>query len=253
MTSKEREVLRVYQENLLASPQGHVAISIRTCSLCCGMVKGSYSRCFNCNNYTELNGGHLLDLYAPVSLAFKGTQFYENLAGYKHPRTTRRQIDRYHFELTTLLRHSLRVNEESLKRGLRGAGESLVTWIPSTKKDSDPMAPIVRSVFPSRARQLLSWTGKIGERRRDPDQTRFEVSESVAGKRVLILDDLWTSGAHIFSATGTLKKAGATRVGAVTLGRFIRGESVDESAFVRACQEEPFTWIWYEEETGSLF
>lgn len=52
----------------------------------------------------------------------------------------------------------------------------------------------------------------------------FALSGSVAGLKVVLLDDIYTSGAHAQSAASALSLAGATVVAIVTLGRVVRPE-----------------------------
>jgi ComF family protein len=47
-------------------------------------------------------------------------------------------------------------------------------------------------------------------------------SEQIAGKRVLLVDDVFTTGATLRTAAATLKLAGAARVSALTLARVDR-------------------------------
>ncbi len=58
------------------------------------------------------------------------------------------------------------------------------------------------------------------ERVLDPDQ--FSVTEDVGGKRVLLLDDTFTTGAKLFSAAAALRSAGAEVVGPVVIGRHVQ-------------------------------
>jgi ComF family protein len=51
----------------------------------------------------------------------------------------------------------------------------------------------------------------------------------VAGKRILLIDDVFTTGATLRAAVGALKKAGALRVTALTLARVDRPASKVES------------------------
>jgi hypothetical protein len=69
------------------------------------------------------------------------------------------------------------------------------------------------------------WTG-LGLRSRDDqeirdlDPDRFR-AQRLAGARVVLLDDTWTSGASAVSATAALKLAGARSVAVIVLGRHV--------------------------------
>ncbi|WP_369272574.1 ComF family protein [Streptomyces sp. R11] len=65
---------------------------------------------------------------------------------------------------------------------------------------------------------------KAGERRRQITSGAFDASEAVRGKRVLLLDDTFTSGGTIASAAHALKMAGANQVIGLAFGRQLRAE-----------------------------
>lgn len=53
----------------------------------------------------------------------------------------------------------------------------------------------------------------------DPDCYRVTEASSVEGRTVLLFDDTWTSGSTIASAAAALRRQGATKVVAITIGR----------------------------------
>ena len=55
----------------------------------------------------------------------------------------------------------------------------------------------------------------------DPESLRIDTQ--VAGKTVLLFDDTWTTGASTQSAAVALKRAGAAKVNAVVIGRWLNG------------------------------
>jgi len=60
---------------------------------------------------------------------------------------------------------------------------------------------------------------------------RVRNAHQVAGKRVLLIDDVFTTGATLRAAAGALKAAGATQVSALTLARVDR-RNVDSGSVV---------------------
>ncbi len=75
-----------------------------------------------------------------------------------------------------------------------------------------------------RRRYTRSQAGLTEAERRQNLKDSFRVREAgqIAGKRVLLVDDVFTTGATLRAAAGTLKAAGATQVSALTLARVDR-------------------------------
>jgi adenine/guanine phosphoribosyltransferase-like PRPP-binding protein len=69
--------------------------------------------------------------------------------------------------------------------------------------------------------ELLARTDYHQVRELDPD--RF-LAEPVPGGRILLLDDTWTTGASAQSAAMALRRAGASSIATVVLGRHINPE-----------------------------
>jgi hypothetical protein len=69
----------------------------------------------------------------------------------------------------------------------------------------------------------LSARSRIGHPARDLDPERFGAPR-LAGARVLLVDDTWTSGASAQSAAMSLRLAGARSVAVVVLGRHLSGD-----------------------------
>jgi len=61
--------------------------------------------------------------------------------------------------------------------------------------------------------------GASGERRRQQLVTAFRVTQPLADKHVILIDDVVTSGATLEAAAATLRKAGAARVDATVFAR----------------------------------
>ncbi len=109
-------------------------------------------------------------------------------------------------------------------------GIDVATTVPSNSQSRpfDHLADIVNSGSGSPIRPLLNWD--LGVITRDPAASRpgrAEISPAaysidapiVAGKNVLLFDDVWTSGASMGSCANALKEAGAQHVIGLTLGR----------------------------------
>ena len=66
---------------------------------------------------------------------------------------------------------------------------------------------------------LLAGTAPVGHLR--PAPGAYEVAGHPAGRRVLVLDDTWTTGAHARSAAAALIRAGAEVAGILVVGRVV--------------------------------
>ncbi|MFC7729816.1 hypothetical protein [Actinomadura keratinilytica] len=60
------------------------------------------------------------------------------------------------------------------------------------------------------------------------------------GRTVLLIDDTWTTGSRIQSASHTLKAAGAAKVVAVVLGRRVNPVWDEWRPILQKVRDEPF-------------
>lgn len=80
-----------------------------------------------------------------------------------------------------------------------------------------------------RTRRTASQGAKSAVGRRRNVQGAFAVSgpDAVRGKRVVLIDDVMTTGATLNACTRTLKRAGAGRVDALCLARVVRAQTTE--------------------------
>lgn len=69
----------------------------------------------------------------------------------------------------------------------------------------------------------------------------YLVDDFARGRTVLVFDDTWTSGSSIASCAAALKKAGATRVVALTLGRQLKESFGSSDRIIKSVQERTWT------------
>lgn len=116
----------------------------------------------------------------------------------------------------------LRLHEGCIKSATQ-SDWNLITVVPPSKQRDDPQ-PLI-SVLQSIKRiepivtPLLETVQKV--RHRDASDTAFRVTHDVSGRRILVVDDTFTSGAGIQSAASALSLAGATVVAGLVVGRVI--------------------------------
>lgn len=163
------------------------------------------------------------DARGPWDRRFSG-QLYAVLRDYKEVYLTREQARRFKLELAAVLYRFLSGNWHTLS-ALLGGRPNLWTHVPSTRRQAvHPLAEVIGWVFRARGLSVLRFSGTLTEKR-TPDADRFLVDPEflgeVRGRRAIVVDDLWTSGANILSAAAALKKAGALAVAAVVFGRYM--------------------------------
>jgi predicted amidophosphoribosyltransferase len=110
--------------------------------------------------------------------------------------------------------------------GLLGGGPDLVTTVPSTRSGLRPGAhPLETAVTAvtglARLHRPLLLPGPAATGHNQADDDTFRAAGRLAGERVLLIDDTFTTGARLQSAASALQLAGASAVAALTVGRVI--------------------------------
>jgi hypothetical protein len=203
-----------------------------------------HDRCFRCNSHRKSAAGLLADVVVPISVAFAGGQFAHDLRQYKRypSEAARKEKQR---RLALLLANFLRVHERCVAAACGAPDFDVVTSVPSTKGlDPHPLSTMLSRTIGQtgpRYRNLLR-TGDIGEGRAfHPD--RFHISDNLAGRRVLLVDDTWTTGANAQSAAARLRLAGAERVAVIVLGRWFDADHGPAASYVTGVRGKPFDWF----------
>jgi hypothetical protein len=186
------------------------------CRVCCAGVEPRFTTCASCTELRRRLGMPLLPVL-PVSLAAAGGPLYRALRLYKtaHPEAA-----------------DLRRRLGALLAAFFGAhlpcaapeGIDLVTVVPSSwgRPAPHPLAGVLGAVpsLPVAGHVLSAAPGSVGHR--SPSADMAAVVAPVAGRRVLLVDDTYTTGARLQSAARALAGAGASSVRAVVVGRFVR-------------------------------
>lgn len=213
------------------------------CATCWSCVEG-WPRCHPCHTQHERHGGLLADVVAPVALAMDSEQFADELRKYKNSPSpaVRRQLQQ---NLSAVLAQFLHDHERCLAAAARVPDFDLVVALPSTRGRTDhPLVSMlgtrVGRTRPRLATPLAATDTQPDERVVTPE--RFRCATDLTGRRVLLIDDTWTTGARIQSASICLKQAGATQVAALVLGRWLRSEYRPARAFLDQAKEQPFDW-----------
>ena len=114
------------------------------------------------------------------------------------------------------------------KQWERGFNQAELLARPVARRAGLPLSSNLR-----RRRYTRSQAGLSERARRENLKDSFSVRrpEQIAGKHVLLVDDVFTTGATLRTAAGILKEAGAARVSVVTLARVDRQGFSKTSSF----------------------
>ena len=166
------------------------------CPLCFNLEARRGLVCRACEPPTP----HHLERVVPISYSIGGGRLHAELAAYKRdadPFVTEAVRDLAVILNRFLLRHELCV----------GAGRrfELVTTVPSSDPQRDarhPLRRIVADLLPVAAarHQRLLRTAKATAAPHVFDDARFAACRDLAGERILLIDDTWTTGASAQSA-----------------------------------------------------
>lgn len=203
-----------------------------------------FSRCYKCHSHRAAAPCSLADVVAPIALAVAGEQFAYDLWQYKNHanEAIRKRKTR---SLAAVLAQFLHAHESCLATACGVSEFDLVTVVPSTRKRLDhPLAPMLsRTIGRTSGRYanvLTSTTGAISEHAFHVE--RFSTSADLTGRRVLLIDDTWATGANAQSASARLKLAGAECVAVVVLGRWFDADHAPSQRYLETARKRPFTW-----------
>lgn len=206
MADAREEILRPLRPSLVPVP---AAAQIGICPICHSSRRDEYPTCSPCSKASLLDPPEIL----PVTMSVAGGTVHRHLRMYKDAPDAQTR-ERLTMRLGALL--SVFMDKHASCVG----DWDVATCVPSPARAA--MAPVIAKlkVFYGRTAQTL--VSRIGpaERVLDPDQ--FTVTEDVAEKRVLLMDDTFTTGAKLFSAAAALRSAGAEVVGPVVIGRHVQ-------------------------------
>jgi predicted amidophosphoribosyltransferase len=192
------------------------------CRICFNLIGPASGLCRAC-----LVGEHHLDVVVPISYSVSGSGLHREIAAYK--RDAEPFVGYAVRHLAAILECFLAMHELCLGAGQRF---DLVTTVPSSDRGRDrhnQLRHVVASLVPTvstRHRRLLTPSGLPADRRTF-NPGRYHSLESLRGQRVLLIDDMWTTGASAESAAAVLRAAGASYIAGAVIGRHLNVEYAD--------------------------
>jgi hypothetical protein len=189
------------------------------CEVCWAPVHPGYARCFQCDLHAESVPGGSADVVVPIAYSVKGSDLARDLWLYK---SARAGAPAARSALRALLLVFLHDHGGCLRRQAAMPPVTHMCVVPSGRGRPGPH-PLAALIAPYVA---LPWAGlaAVGNDHRwvrDLDPDRFQAAQPLPGARVLLLDDTWASGGSVQSASAALRRAGASWVAAVVLGRHL--------------------------------
>ena len=213
------------------------------CTICHAQPREGFSVCYSC--YATLTAvTHPVRRIVPISLTVKTdkNQLYHSLVHYKIPclpwEPRARVQQTFRVQLAALFGRFMAQHRACIA-GDRGSWNTIVA-VPSTRAASAEPHPLhqtlamLRDVAPLLSAPLRASTAAFEKREASDD--RYDVVDVVAGRRVLLVDDTMTTGAHLQSAASALTLAGATVVAAVPIARLIN-EAYSPDVWKQATRE----------------
>lgn len=205
-------------------------VGVGVCDVCHGAPGTGWERCWSCA--TSIGQvSRPIELVVPISLTEKFGQLHHSLRSYKREDLVQSVRDRFSVELSALLYRFLNGHAECI-RDAAGSDWDTVTIVPSSSGRTG-VHPLERVIGMSRTLssqyEPLLEAGSDPARHNDASDDAYRPIAAVRGRRVLLVDDTFTSGARVQSAASALQLAGATVVAAVPIGRVINPDYNAES------------------------
>jgi hypothetical protein len=207
---------------LVRAARGYLRNVIRqskiTCRVCAARVDG-FDRCWRCEQARRIGG--VADVVAPLTYVIAGTPSAALVRDYKnHPARSVR--DGHSAVIKGLVRLGIIRHERCIGRAARLAVSSRLV-IPSltSRPGRHPFADLAHAINVVSDAVALMPTPDARCDRAINDKFVLQPAARLDGQHVLILDDVWTTGSTAQSAALAVRRAGATAVSVMVVGRWL--------------------------------
>lgn len=232
----------VESKGVLAELTAVPPASSTSCPVCLTWKLPSAAQCENCDEVADALGSpplpfSLVTLYAKPSLLRDWLTRYKGRPGDEDP------WDRASEQVVSALlgRFLCQYGSHLLHDGVEV--DNLVV-VPSTeRRPPHPLEILLRRLRPNPPvlNALVRTSEPIGFRQ--PNAAAFRAGELVRGRRLYLVDDVYTTGAHLNSAGEALRAAGAEIVGALVLARRVNPHYNDQArAYWDEARATTFAW-----------
>jgi predicted amidophosphoribosyltransferase len=192
------------------------------CPMCRSWRAPGFDRCNNCEQaMNDLTA--VCEFVVPISLYRKPSEMRDRMTNYKNGSEDEQR--RYAPEVASILDRYFAEFGDRLQA--RTGGWDVACVVPSESRVpphplESAMSGLPATHVPVREALLERHIGNLGHRVLSDDA--FRTTKNVAGKRILLLDDVLTTGARSQSAASTLTIAGAQVAAVVVIGRRVNVE-----------------------------
>lgn len=211
--SELRRITDVLASELVAVPPGGEDV----CPMCRSWRDHTYELCNNCAQaFRDLSTP--CGFVVPISLYSKPSPMRDRLTYYKDPEEPSHA--RYPGEVAAILDRFFYDHGDRLRE--RTGGWDGMCIVPSeSRRPPHPLAEALRRFPAGNVDEpellLVRGSGPLGHR--VLSENAFVPAEDVSGRRLLVLDDVYTTGARAQSAASGLTLAGGYVVAIVVIGR----------------------------------
>ena len=236
------QVAAPYENFLVRVPPAGVDV----CAVCHSVVLAGQATCLQCQEAKWILGSATADVTAFVSMAPRGEQMARELFSYKDTRISDQQRTRMVAGLGAVLWKWLGRHERCVTNPLGIDGCDVVTTVPSTsgRHGHHPLVQVVGGVVTGSEERyedlLVLQRPELDQRAHAVD--RYAATREVTGRKVLVVDDTWTTGAHAQSASAALKTAGASGVAIVAIGRWFNPGYRDGGPWLAEHRRPGWNW-----------